>query len=148
MYNHTYHLDDILHKYSQRHNTQFIMAVGLAGFYIGTILYYLRFKVKVQEKKWVEQYGQDVPYYTTFRLERWIQYNRAYYIHFYRYKIFYFLDESVVDPLNDNVLSPKSFDIYIYKRLIRAMNYDKRKDHSFDFLNIGEDDIDDFDDFV
>lgn len=54
----------------------------------------------------------------------------------------------MVDPLNDNVLSPKSFDIYIYKRLIRAMNYDKRRDNSFDFLNIGEDDIDDFDDFV
>lgn len=50
--------------------------------------------------------------------------------------------------MNDNVLSPKSFDVYQFKRLIRAMNYDDRRDSSFDFLNIGEDDIEEFDDFV
>ena len=77
-----------------------------------------------------------------------MQYHRAYNVHFYRYKLFYFLDESVIDPLNDNVLSPKTFDVYQFKRLIRAIRYDERKDKSFDFLNIGEDDIDEFDDFV
>ena len=77
-----------------------------------------------------------------------MQYYRAYYIHFYRYKVFYFLDEQVIDPLNDNVLSPKSFDVYQFKRLIRAMSYDEKRDRSFDFLNIAEDDIDEFDDFV
>jgi hypothetical protein len=89
-----------------------------------------------------------VPYATGTRLDRWYQLKRAYYIHFYRYKLFYYLDESVIDPLNDNVLNPRSYDIYIYKRLIRAMHYDNIKDTSFDFLNIGEDDIDEFDDFV
>jgi hypothetical protein len=141
-------LDDLLHQYSQRHNTQFFLAVALAGFYLGTIIYYVHFKVTVQERKWVESYGQDVPYHTTFRTERFFHYYRAYFIHFYRYKLFYFLDEQVIDPLNDNVLSPKSFDVYIYKRLIRAMNYDVKRDTSFDFLNLGEDDIEEFDDFV
>jgi len=28
------------------------------------------------------------------------------------------------------------------------MNYDEKRDSSFDFLNIGEDDIEEFDDFV
>ena len=77
-----------------------------------------------------------------------MQYNRAYYHHFYSYKLFYFLDEQVIDPLNDNVLNPRAFDVYHYKRLLRAMKYDKHRDESFDFITIGEDDIDEFDDFV
>jgi hypothetical protein len=71
-----------------------------------------------------------------------MQYFRAYHIHFYRYKVFYFLDEQVIDPLNDNILNPEAFDVYNFKRLIRAIKYDERKDTSFDFLTIGEDDID------
>ena len=31
---------------------------------------------------------------------------------------------------------------------MRGLNYDANRDKSFDFLNIGEDDIDEFDDFV
>ncbi len=46
------------------------------------------------------------------------------------------------------MLNPKAYDVYQFKRLIRAIRYDERKDHSFDFMNIGEDDIDEFDDFV
>jgi hypothetical protein len=40
---------DILSKYSQRHNTQFIFWVGLSGFYIGTVLFYLNYKITVYE---------------------------------------------------------------------------------------------------
>jgi len=119
-----------------------------AGFFFGTMLYYLNYKINVVEKKWSANYGQDVPYFVTYKYQQLLQYYRAYYVHFYRYKVFYFLEEQVIDPLNDNVLSPKSFDVYQFKRLIRAMNYDSKRDTSFDFLNIGEDDIDDFDDFV
>lgn len=119
-----------------------------AGFFVGTMLYYLNYKINVVEKKWSANYGQDVPYFVTYKYQQLLQYYRAYYVHFYRYKVFYFLEEQVIDPLNDNVLSPKSFDVYQFKRLIRAMNYDSKRDTSFDFLNIGEDDIDDFDDFV
>ena len=54
----------------------------------------------------------------------------------------------MLDPLNDNVLSAKSFDVYQMKRLVRAMDYDDKRDKSFDFLNIGEDDTEEFDDFV
>jgi vacuolar-type H+-ATPase subunit C/Vma6 len=39
-------------------------------------------------------------------------------------------------------LNPEAFDVYNFKRLIRAIKYDERKDTSFDFLTIGEDDID------
>lgn len=54
----------------------------------------------------------------------------------------------MLDPLNDNILNPKAFDVYQFKRLIRAIRFDERKDTSFDFFNIGEDDIEEFDDFV
>lgn len=111
------------------------------------MLYYIGCK-RVQEEKWAWSFGQDVPYFTSFGYQRFFQYYRAYYIHFYRYKVFYFLEEQALDPLNDNVLSPKSFDVYQFKRLIRAINYDRKRDMSFDFLNIAEDDIDEFDDFV
>ena len=69
-------------------------------------------------------------------------------MHFYRFKLFYFLEEQAVDPLNDNVLSPKTFEVYQFKRVIRAMQYAERRDDSFDFINIGEDDSEEYDDFV
>ena len=62
--------------------------------------------------------------------------------------MFYFVEEQVVDPLNDNSLSANKFDVYQFKRLIRAIKYDSLRDESFDFMQIGEDDIQDFDDFV
>ena len=137
----------MLDKHSQRTNSVKLLGYVFAGFYTGTLLFYLRYKL-IHEKKQVENYGQDLPYQVKFRYQQIFQYYRAYYIHFYRYKVFYFLDEQVIDPLNDNVLSPKSFDVYQFKRLIRAMSYDEKRDRSFDFLNIAEDDIDEFDDFV
>ena len=123
-------------------------AACVFGFYLGTLLYYVNYKIKVIEKKMVEDYGGDMPFYTKFKLSQKMQYYRAYFLHFYRYKIFYFLDEQVVDPLNENVLSPKAFDVYQFKRLIRAMKYDEQKDSSFDFLTIGEDDLEEFDDSI
>ncbi len=45
-------------------------------------------------------------------------------------------------------MSPKAFDVYRFKRLIRAIKYDKLRNDSFNFINIGEDDLDSFDDFV
>jgi hypothetical protein len=77
-----------------------------------------------------------------------IQLIRAKYVHFYRYKLFYFIEEQVVDPLNENSLSANKFDVYQFKRLIRAIKYDSVRDDSFDFMQIGEDDIQDYDDFV
>ena len=62
--------------------------------------------------------------------------------------MFYFVEEQVVDPLNDNSLSANKFDVYQFKRLIRAIKYDSLRDESFDFMQIGEDDIQDYDDFV
>ena len=135
-------------KYAQRTNPLKLLGMAFFGFYLGTVLYYLNYKYEVQEKKWAANYGQDIPYYVSYKYQQFFQYYRAYCIHFYRYKVFYFLEEQAIDPLNDNVLSPKTFDVYQFKRLIRAMNYDKKRDSSFDFFNIGEDDIDEFDDFV
>ena len=73
---------------------------------------------------------------------------RAEYKHFYRYRMFFFVEEQVIDPLADNALSAKAFDVYQFKRLIRAMNYDAVRDDSFDFLQIGDDDMEEYDDFV
>ena len=50
--------------------------------------------------------------------------------------------------MNKTTLGEEAFAVYEMKRLIRADKYDKIRDKSFDFLQIGEDDIDDFDDFV
>lgn len=54
----------------------------------------------------------------------------------------------MVDPLNDQALNEKQFDVYQFKRLIRALHYDEQRDSSFDFLQLGEDDMEDYDDFV
>lgn len=62
--------------------------------------------------------------------------------------MFYFIEEQAIDPLNDNSLSSKAFEVYQFKRLIRALKFDQIRDDSFDFLQIGEDDIEDYDDFV
>jgi hypothetical protein len=45
----------------------------------------------------------------------------------------------VFDPLNDNVVSPKIFELYEKKRIDRLVRYDKVRDTSFDFMNIGDD---------
>jgi hypothetical protein len=44
------------------------------------------------------------------------------------------MEEQAIDPLNDNSLSAKAFDVYQFKRLIRAIKYDEQRDVSFDFL--------------
>ena len=54
----------------------------------------------------------------------------------------------MVDPLNKSSLAPEAFKIYQMKRLVREVKYTSKRDTSFDFLSIGEDDIEEFDDFV
>ena len=109
---------------------------GLALFsaYLGSILYYVNYKINVVEPKWVEDYGQDVPHFRKLTWVTKVQLIRAKYIHFYRYRLFYFVEEQVIDPLNDNSLTPKTFDVYQFKRLIRALEYDAIRDDSFDFM--------------
>ncbi len=108
--------------------------LAATSMYAGSILYYLNYKINVQEPKWVEDYGQDVPHFRKFKPITMLQLVRAKYVHFYRYKLFYFVEEQVVDPLNDNSLSANKFDVYQFKRLIRAMKYDSLRDNSFDFM--------------
>lgn len=117
-------------------------------FYLGSLGHYWNYKRNVVEDKWVENYGKDVPHFRKFQFFSYIQRLRAEYVHFYRYRLFYFIEEQVVDPLNDNSLSAKAFDVYQFKRLIRALKYDEQRDDSFDFLQVGEDDIEEYDDFV
>jgi len=75
-----------------------------------------------------------VPHFRKFKFFSNLQLIRAKYIHFYRYKLFYFVEEQVVDPLNENSLSANKFDVYQFKRLIRAIKYDELRDDSFDFM--------------
>ena len=42
-----------------------------------------------------------------------------------------------IDPLNDNILDPEVFKLYKKKRVKRFETYLKRRDKSFDFMNIG-----------
>ncbi len=48
--------------------------------------------------------------------------------------MFYFVEEQQVDPLATESLGSKAFDIYQFKRLIRAVKYSEQRDTSFDFL--------------
>ena len=141
-------MDKFLNRHSQRSHVAPYFFTFLAFFYLGSLGNYYNYKRNVVEDKWVADYGQDVPHYRKFKLASWVQRARAEYIHFYRYRLFYFIEEQVIDPLNDNSLSAKAFDVYQFKRLIRAMKYDELRDDSFDFLQIGDDDIDEYDDFV
>ena len=54
----------------------------------------------------------------------------------------------MIDPLNQNTLGGAAFKVYEIKRMIREEKYEKQRDNSFDFMHIGENDIDEFDDFV
>ena len=141
-------LHEFLLKHSQRSNIQPYLFLFLFSFVCGNVLHYCNYRKNVVEGKWVEQYGQDIPHFRKFKLASWVQRVRAEYVHFYRYRLFYFIEEQVIDPLNDNSLSGKAFEVYQFKRLIRALKYDEIRDDSFDFLQIGDDDLEDFDDFV
>ncbi len=58
-------IEEILYKHSQRSNSIRIFGVMLAGFYIGTLFFYLKYKL-AHERKNVESYGQDLPYQIKF----------------------------------------------------------------------------------
>ena len=141
-------LTTFLYKHSQRSNVWRWCALGGFCFYLGQVLYYVNYKISVVEPKWVGDYGQDVPHFRKLWLANKVQIFRAKYIHFYIYKVRRFIEEQVIDPLNDNSLSSKNFDVYQFKRLIRAIKYDEIRDSSFDFMSFGEDDIEEYDDFV
>jgi hypothetical protein len=125
-----------------------MIALWYIGVLIGMFAYYLRYKVLVYEKAKGRKQGMEAPIFKPFKAYTLFHYYRGYYFHFYKYKLFYFLDEQVVDPLNDNALSPGVFDVYQFKRLIRKLKYDEVRDPCFDFMGIGEDDVEEFDDFV
>ena len=133
-------------KYQHQTSTWRLWALAAFSFYIGSVLFYLNYKVNVQEPMWIGDYGCDVPYMRRFKLLSQLQLWRTKYVHFYKYRLFYFYEEQAVDPLNNNSLQPKAFDVYRYKRLIRAMQYDEVRDDSFDFLQTGQDDISEYDD--
>ena len=135
------------HRYGQRTTIMPYVCCAVLFGYFGTLLGYYQHK-KLTEDKWVENYGQDVPMYQAQWWKRTSRYLIARYGVFQRYKLFYFVDEQVIDPLGTDQLSEQKFEIYQHKRLERALRYEEARDDSFDFLQIGEDDIDDFDDFV
>ena len=45
--------EEVLSKYKQRKNNMKWIAICASGFYIGTMLFYLNYKIKVIEEKWV-----------------------------------------------------------------------------------------------
>ncbi|CDW88255.1 UNKNOWN [Stylonychia lemnae] len=141
-------LDLCLFHHSQRVNQSRLVALCFISFVTGNILYYINWKINVIEKKWIANYGGDLPNYVSFWHSQQYQYWRSYFINLYKFKFKYFLEDQILDPLNDNVLNPRAFEIYQYKRLVRAMRYDDNRDNSFDFLNVGEDDVEEFDDYV
>ena len=85
--------DKILRKYMQKANHTFIVPLIFAGFFCGTILHYLRYKIQVDEQKLVENYGADIPYFVKRKYQQLMHYYRAYYIHYQRFQLLYYLDE-------------------------------------------------------
>ena len=105
-------LEHFLERHSQRNNFSPYIFSFFVCYYLGSLLHYYNYKRNVVEDKWVESYGQDVPHMRKFWYARFVQRIRAEYVHFYRYRLFYFVEEQVIDPLNDNSLSAKAFDVY------------------------------------
>ena len=99
--------------------------------------YGIHYKIGLEENELIKDYGHDVPVYRT---DRWYEIY-YYYYHFGMMYLPQYLsyseEEQVLDPLNDNILSPEIFQIYEKKRNIKFRRYYKRRDDSFDFLNIG-----------
>ena len=48
--------------------------------------------------------------------------------------MYYFIEETAVDPLASETLGENAFEVYELKRLIRAKKYAWKRDTSFDFL--------------
>lgn len=103
---------ETLYKHSHRASTWRMWGLALFSMYLGSLLFYVNYKVNVVEPKWVQDYGQDVPVFKKFKFISDVQYFRAKYIHFYKYRLFFYVEEQVIDPLNDNSLAPKAFDVY------------------------------------
>ena len=112
-------LNQFLWRHSQRTHVAPYWFAFLFFSYIGSLFHYYNYKKNVVEDKWVQEYGQDVPHFRKFWFATKVQRIRAEYVHFYRYRLFYFIEEQVIDPLNDNSLTAKAFDVYQFKRLIR-----------------------------
>ena len=101
-----------MYRHSQRCHQAPIWFTGLFFFFLGGIGKYINYKINVVEDKWVEKYGQDVPHYRKLWFFHQVQRIRAEYVHFYRFRIFYFVEEQQIDPLADNSLTPKAFEVY------------------------------------
>ena len=59
-------LDELHFQYSQRFNGMKFARLAFLGYFTGTVLFYLVYKLTVYEEKWAANYGSDVPYYTKF----------------------------------------------------------------------------------
>ena len=66
----------------------------------------------------------------------------------YRIKSMYYIEDQEINVFDKDQLKEDAFEVYQQKRLVRTEMYYKRRDKSMDFLCIGEDDLDEFDDFV
>mmetsp|Transcript_8066 Transcript_8066/g.9268 ORF Transcript_8066/g.9268 Transcript_8066/m.9268 type:complete len:135 (+) Transcript_8066:57-461(+) len=86
-------LNSFIERHQQRRNLAPYMASFLFFYYLGTLGHYYCFRRYVIEDKWVEEYGQDVPHWRKYAPFHWMQRVRAEYIHFYRYRLFYFIEE-------------------------------------------------------
>ena len=137
-----------MHRYAHRWNLQPLLPLFLAGIWVGCMAHYVNHKINWKEKYWIRELGCDYP--ITYRpwLSAQLHYHRIASFHFQLYKFFFFAEEQMVDPLNKNSLGAAQFKIYELKRLIREVRYEKERDTSFDFMQFGEDDINDYDDFV
>jgi hypothetical protein len=116
--------DKFLARHGQRINYFKFLPVMVGSFYLGSLAFYYMWKTQVVEPKWVQEYGQDTPVHCKRSFFSWVQVMRAKYIHFARFRIFYFIEEQVIDPLADDQLNASAFDVYHWKRVVRAIKYD------------------------
>ena len=102
-----------LYKMSHRSSTWKFWVLTTFSMYVGSILYYLNYKINVVEPHWIADYGQDVPIYRMFKLRyKWKVWSIKYGTSFQRFKLFYFVEEQKIDPLNSNTLVPKTYEVY------------------------------------
>jgi hypothetical protein len=122
------------------------LKLGLVSFTIGIGVYAYYQKILVEEPAKIKDYGNSFPEH---KLEDWRikQYLQRYkLLHIWPYRVNYYRTEQRIDPLNDDVLAPEVFEVYAKKRILRMIEYEEKRDNSFDFLQIGENDVEEFDD--
>ena len=95
---------NILNNYHPRVTYQSKYVALLALFFAGNFIWLWTYKTRVIEDEWKRKYGTEYPMFKQIRLAVWARAYSVYYLHLFKYKIYFFQDEQQIDPTNNDSL--------------------------------------------